>query len=252
MWPLIVGGALAAGGAIGNYLSNEADAERLTEAYDKLTGRLDSTVNQNQSDIDKYGALMSSMYGGSDLAYKDALKRFTESPVYQNQDFSYDDDVSKYYDPYANQRMDAAMRAIENSAAANGNRFSSDFIDRVGAKQQAMASEEWEKAYDKLMKDRQMALQEYNANSQNGWNNYNAQQKRLTDLIGAYGNDRSSYAEGMGDVLSAGMNNRMGALQTQAQTIMGKADAQQGTGIEALLGNLSSAGANFFGNYFGN
>lgn len=249
MWPVIAG--LGAASALGSYLGNRSDAERASEAYDRIAGLAKEAGALNEGDIKSYGGLINNMYGTGARQYDTALANFLSSPVYQNEGFSYNGNVSDYMDPYANQRAAAAMQAIENSAASGGNRFSSDFISRVGAKQQALASEEWEKAYNKLMQDRQMALSEYNTNSQNAWNNYNAMNARNQYAVDAYGNDRNQYVSGLGDAMSAAIQNRNAVLQTQANAISGNANAQNGTSGWNLLGSLGGAGLNFLSSYYG-
>ena len=251
MWPAIALAAAAGASAIGNYMGNKADADRASEAYDKISGLATRAGGLNEGDIKSYGSLINNMYGNGARQYDTALANFLSSPVYQNEGFSYNGNVSDYMDPYANQRVDAAMNAINNSAASGGNRFSSDYINRVGAKQQALASEEWEKAYNKLMQDRQMALSEYNTNSQNNWNNYNAMNDRNQYAVGAYGNDRNQYVSGVGDAMSAAIQNRNAVLQTQANAIAGNANAQNGTSGWNLLGSLGGAGLNFLSSYYG-
>lgn len=248
---LAVGGGLAGLGALGNWLGANENADLMSQAYDDLTTETDKVVGANQADINNYGQLVNNTYGAGAAKYGSALDKFLNSPVYQNEGFNYDKDVSSFYDPYANQRVDAAMNALNNAGASGGNRFSSDFMSRMAAKQQAMASEEWSKAYDKLMQDRQMAMQEYNTNSQNAWNNYNAQRQSNLDAVNAYGADRANLMQGLSDTTMATMNNRMGGLQTQAQAIMGTANAKQDTGWGSLFGNLGSAGASFLGSFYG-
>lgn len=251
MWPALVAGGLALGSAIGNYIANSEAADRASDAYNQISGLAQAAGAQNEADIKSYGNLINNMYGNEAAQYGNALAKFLNSPVYQNEGFSYNGNVSDYMDPYANQRADAAMQAIANASASNGSRFSSDYISRVGAKQQALASEEWEKAYNKLMQDRQMALSEYNTNSQNAWNNYNATNARNQYAVDAYGNARNQYVSGLGDAMSAGVQNRNAVLQTQANAIAGKTNAQQGTSGWDLVSGLTGAGANFLGSYFG-
>lgn len=250
-WPLIVAGALAAGGAISNYMGKSADAERAEEAYNRIQGLAEATGNANAADIQAYKNLVAQTYGNGAANYNNALANFLNSPVYQNEAFSYGKDISQFMDPAANQRVDAAMQAIENSGASAGNRFSSDFINRVGAKQQALASEEWEKAYNRLMQDKQMAMNEYTLNSNNAWNNYNATNTRNQYAVDAYGKDRDAYIGGMSDAMSAGITNRTGVLNSQAQAISGTAAAQQGTSGWDLLSGLAGAGGQFMSSYFG-
>ena len=255
--PLAAAGGLAIASALGNYLGNNAAAERAKEAYEKISGLAQEAGAMNEADISSFGNFVNNTYGAGAKKYDSALADFLASPVYQNEAFSYTDangnpiTVDNFMDPYANQRAAAAMQAIENSAASGGNRFSSDFISRVGAKQQSLASEEWEKAYNKLMQDRQMALNEYNTNSTNAWNNYNATNDRAKYGVDAYGKDRDSYFNGLSDTLSASIANRNAVLQAQANAIAGTANAQQGTSGWDLLGGLGGAGLNFLSSYYG-
>lgn len=242
---------MAAGSAISNWMGKNADAERAEAAYNKIQGLAERTGSLNQQDIDEYKQLVASQYGQGAANYSQALQDFLNSPVYQNKGFTYTGNISDYMDPAMNQRVDAAMNAINNSAASGGNRFSSDYINRVGARQQAMASEEWEKAYAKLMQDRQAALNEYNVNSQNAWNNYNATNTRNQYAVDAYGKDREAYTNGLAEALSAGVNNRTGILNSQAQAISGAANAQQGTSGWDLAGGLMGAGGQFLSSWFG-
>lgn len=251
MWPAIIAGGLAAAGALGNYMGNQADAERAAEAYDRIQGLAQAAGTANQQDIQSYKNLVAQTYGQGAANYGTALQNFLNSPVFQNEGFSYGGDISQFMDPAANQRVDAAMAAINNSAASGGNRFSSDFINRVGAKQQSLASEEWEKAYNKLMQDRANQLSEWQANSQNNWNNYNAQTARDQYAVDAYGKDREGYIGGLSDAMSAGIANRTGILNAQSNAIAGTANAQQGTSGWDLLSGLGGAGGAFLSSWFG-
>lgn len=251
MWPAIIAGGLAAAGALGNYMGNQADAERAAEAYDRIQGLAETAGTKNEQDIQAYKNLVAQTYGQGAANYQSALQNFLNSPVYQNEGFSYGGDISQFMDPAANQRVDAAMTAINNSAASNGSRFSSDFINRVGAKQQSLASEEWEKAYNKLQQDRANQLAEWQANSQNNWNNYNAQTARDQYAVDAYGKDREGYIGGLSDAMSAGIANRTGLLNAQSQAIAGTANAQQGTSGWDLLSGLGGAGGAFLSSWFG-
>lgn len=251
MWPAIIAGGLAAAGALGNYMGNQADAERAAEAYDRIQGLAQAAGTANQQDINAYKNLVAQTYGQGAANYQDALAKFLNSPVFQNEGFSYGGDISQFMDPAANQRVDAAMAAINNSAASNGSRFSSDFINRVGAKQQSLASEEWEKAYSKLQQARANQLAEWQANSQNNWNNYNAQTARDQYAVDAYGKDREGYIGGLSDAMSAGIANRTGLLNAQSNAIAGTANAQQGTSGWDLLSGLGGAGGAFLSSWFG-
>lgn len=249
MIPLLVGGGLALGAGLANYFEGQSNAQNAAETYDKIMGMAGQASEANQADIAKYGALVNNTYGQGAAQYDQALADFLNSPVYQNEGFGYEGDINQFYDPAANQRVAAAMDAINASASAGGNRFSSDYVNRVAAKQQALASEEWQKAYDRLMADRQRALGEWQANSQNNWNNYNATQDRAQYAVDAYGNDRNAYMQGQGDILSAGITNRNANLQTMADAMGGKAQAQNSA--PGFLSSVLEPVSGFVGKYFG-
>lgn len=248
MIPAIVAGAIAAGSIASNLYDSHKNRKTASNYYNGIKDKANETVQANQQDINSYKQALYDTYGQGADNYSEALQNFLDSPVYQNEGFSYGGDIDQFFDPAANQRVDAAMTAINNSAATGGNRFSSDYVNRVGAKQQAMASEEWEKAYNRLMQDRQTQMNEWQANSQNNWNNYNATADRAKYAVDAYGNDRDQLMQGLGDTTTATMNNRLGGLQTQAQVAAGLANSQQGQGtMSQILGPV----AQFAGSYFG-
>ena len=251
MWPAIIAGGLAAAGAVGNYMGNRAAADNAENAYNRIQGMAEDTGAANQQDIQSYKNLVAQTYGQGAANYDAALQKFLNSPVYQNEGFSFSDDISNYMDPAANQRLDAALNAINNNAASNGSRFSSDYNSRLGAAAQAQTSQEWEKAYNRLQQARQQAANEYQLNSQNNWNNYNAQVARDQYGVNAYANDRNQYINGLSDALSAGIANRTGILDAQTQAIAGTANAQQGTSGWDLLGGLGGAGGQFLPSWFG-
>lgn len=257
MVPLIVGGALAAGSIASNLWNSSENRKAAEEAYDKIAKAANTAVTANQGDIDNYKGFIQKMYGQGALNYENALGQFMRQPVYQASDFTYTDEngnpitIDKFYDPAANQRVEAAMSAINDSAATGGNRFSSDYANRVGAKQQAMASEEWANAYQRLMQDRQQQLTEWQNNTQNQWNNYNANVDRSKYLIDQLNNDRNAYTQGIGEATMATMANRLGGLQTQANVAAGLANAAQNNNAGGAIASALGPIAQFAGSYFG-
>lgn len=251
MVPLIVGGALAAGSIASNLYNSSENRKVAEDAYKRIVSAANEANAANQQEIIAYRNLIANQYGNGAANYNNALARFLASPVYQNEGFEYTGDVNDYYDPAANQRVAAAMDAINSSAATGGNRFSSDYVNRVGAKQQALSSEEYEKAYQRLMADRQQQLAAWQNNSQNNWNNYNANVDRAKYGIDQYANDRDQYTQGLGDATVAMMNSRLGALQSQANVSAGYANAMQNQNAGGALSSALGPIAQFAGSYFG-
>lgn len=253
--PAIIGGALAAGSIISNMYDSDQRAKRTREAYKDITNSINATSKANEQDIADYEALLRSTYGQGANSYQDALAKFLSSPVYQNKDFAYVDEngnpitIDQFFDPAANQQVAAAMDAINASSSTGHNRFSSDYVNAVAAKQRALSSEAWRDAYDRMMRDRSQALSEYNMNSQNGWNNYNATTAKEQAAVNAYGADRTALMQGLSDTTMAGMNNRLGTLQSQVNATTGLTNAQnqESNPFSQILGPASQ----FMGSYFG-
>jgi len=216
-------------------LGNSKQVDAALASYDKLMDEADSVYTQNMKDLGTYGTLIQDTYGENAGKYNDALQTFLDSAVYQGKDFNYTGDINDFYSKFANQRAQQAMDAIRGTY---GDIMSSEFANAMGAKQQALASEEWEKAYDKLLRDRQMKLSEWQANQTNQWNNYNAQQDRYKAAVEAYGNDRNALISGKGDVIGNTINARNANLSTVSDITQARANAelQRQSGNAALLG----------------
>lgn len=231
---------VAAGNYVGEFLglTNGQAVDQALAAYDALEDKANAVNTSNQADLDAFWQRVNGAYGANAGRYNGALASYLGSDTYQNKDFGYTGNVEDFYDRFANQRADAATRAIANSSAAGGNRFSSDYVNQVAAKQQALASEEWEKAYNKLMQDRQQQLSEYNANSNNAWNNYNATQSKLKAAVDAYGKAQDQLMSGYSDYIGNTIGNRNADLQTQASLTQGRNDAA----LSRTNGNAATLG----------
>lgn len=249
MLPLIIGGAIAAGSIASNLYNDYKNRQSAGEAYDDIVDRAEEASAANDMDIANVRSRLQAAYGDGAGKYQQALQDFLNSGVYQNKGFEFTGDVSDYMDPFQQQRVQAAMNAINNSAATGGNRFSSDYVNRVAGKQQALANEAWKDAYDTLMRERSVQLQEWQANSQNNWNNWNATQDRAKYAVDTYGRDRDALLQGYNDTTMARMNNRLGLLNTQANVAAGRTAALQNSnnGLANALGPV----AQFAGSYFG-
>lgn len=228
---------IAAGNFLGDWLglSNSKAVDAAQDSYDSLMNTAGQYYNQNLSDLAKYGNLLQSVYGSGASQYNDALNALLNSDVYQSDTFNYTGDINDFYDKFANQRAAAATNAIRNSF---GDVMSSEYADAVAAKQQALSSEEWEKAYNKLLRDREAQLSEWRANNDALWKNYEAQQDRYKTAVDAYGNDRTSLMEGMGDVYGNTISARNANLSTLSDLTQAKANA----GLQRQSGNAATLG----------
>jgi hypothetical protein len=94
-----------------------------------------------------------------------------------------------------------------NALRESSDIFGSDYMDAMAAKQQALASEEWDKAYNRYMQDRQQSANEWQMNTNAGQNAYNNRYNKNKDLL--------SVAQGAQDNLSNAYGNYINNLANQ-------------------------------------
>ena len=146
--------------------SNNDAVNKGIKSLDEIKAYADDIAAKNNALYGDYYGQMQGMYGDNAAKYNDAVANLADA-IANRKDFSYNEDVNSFLDPAREQRAAAAMGAINNASASGGNRFSSNYIDKVAAKQQALASEEWKAAYDRMMQDRSQQLQEWQTGQQN-------------------------------------------------------------------------------------
>lgn len=196
-------------------------------ALDDILAQGRGVSAQNRALIDSYNQRMNDIYGSGASKYEDAVAALSDAIANQG---NYDKTVEDFLDPARNQRVAAAMSAINNSAGADGTRFSSGYLSKLAAKQQALASEEWKSAYDRLMQDRQQQLQQAQVGVQN-----------LGTMANLYGNDRNALANAIGEYTSNMANQNNADLQMAADITGQKAnlDANRKGGFSAILDGLA-------------
>ena len=222
--------------ALGFGNNKQTDAAQRT--LDEMLARANGVSAQNRGLIRDYYDQMNGTFSEGASKYNDAVAALADAIAHQG---DYDKTVNDFLDPAREQRVQAAMSAINNSAAAGGNRFSSNYLDKVAAKQQALASEEWRSAYDRLMQDRQQQLQQAQTGVQN-----------LGTMANIYGNDRNNLMQALSEYTSNMANQNNADLQMATDVMGQKAnlDMNRKGGISAILDGLApvaGAIAPFFG-----
>lgn len=214
-------------------LSNRKQIDAAQGMLDEVLGRADSVSAQNKNLYGNYYNQMKGMYGEGAAAYSDAVKNLADA-IENREDFSYQGNVNDFLDPAREQRVQAATNAINNAASAGGNRFSSNYLDKLAAKQQALASEEWSKAYDKMMQDRAQQLQEWETGQQKINN--------LGTLANIYQSDRNQLGNAIGDYYTAMANQNNADLQVYSDVAGNKAnlESQRNSGAGGLLQGVGS------------
>ena len=204
--------------------SNTKAVKAGQKAYDDMAAKADAAYAQNEADLQRYYQTMADKYGGDDAKFRDAVERYLNGEPVHVQDFSYDKSVEDFFDPAAGMRAQNAMTAINNAAGSEGSRFSSDFLNRQAAKQQALASEEWQKSYDRLMQDRQAQLNQWQANAANERANATAANERVKAAIDIYGQGSEKADQAFADLIAGLVGNRQEQTQTEMDAVSGKTD----------------------------
>lgn len=214
-------------------LSNGKQIDDAKATLDDVLDRASRTGSQNRGLYGDYYKQMQGMYGEGAQAYSDAVKNLADA-IGNREDFSYQGSVNDFLDPAREQRVQAATDAINNAASAGGNRFSSGYLDKLAAKQQALASEEWSKAYDKMMRDRAQQLQEWETGQQKINN--------LGTLANIYQSDRNQLGNAIGDFYTAMANQNNADLEVYSDIAQSKSnlDAQRNSGAGSLLQGVGS------------
>lgn len=183
-----------------------ADANKVLS---DLQNRADKTSLENKGLYKQYLDKVNDTYGDTASKYSKYLSDLESQVVPESEPFNFNKDLNDYYSKFANQRQNKAMNAIANSRANAGSMFSSDYLNELGAKQQALASEEWDKAYQKYMQDRSQSLNEFNVNQNLAQQNYQNRFNKANTMLNVAGNAQDNLSNAYGSYISnmAGQNN---------------------------------------------
>lgn len=204
--------------------SNTEAVKAGQDAYDDMAAKADAAYAQNEADLQRYYQTMADKYGDDEAKRREAIERYLNGEPVQVEDFSYDKSVEDFLDPAAGMRAQNAMTAINNAAGSDGSRFSSDFLNRQAAKQQALASEEWQKSYDRLMQDRQAQLNQWQANADNERANAASADERVKAAMDIYGQGSEKADQAFADLIAGLVGNRQAQTQTDMDAVSGKTD----------------------------
>ena len=198
-------------------------------AIQKAQDKADAASSANRDLYNQFYNKTQSTYGDTAAKVDDYLKNLEGMEAYDPGKFEYTGDVNDFYSKAADLRIKNAMNNLRESSDI----FSSDYQDAMAAKQQAMASEEWDKAYDRYMRDRSQTANEWQMNANAGQQAYQNTYGKNKDLLGiaqgaqdnlmnAYGNyinnmanqnniDTQNYAN-MVQQMAANENSKKGVL----------------------------------------
>jgi len=155
--------------------------------------------------------------------------------------FGYDKTVEDFASPATAMRVQNAMNAIENSRANAGDMFSSDHLNALNAKAQAIASEEYEKAFDRYNADRTRTLNEWNANNEEKKNAYASQndiyKTMMNQLANDYNTDTTNLMNSLSDYYGGlvNANNAYTNGLANMNTSLGNASLSENNGVADML-----------------
>lgn len=206
------------------------------DALDKVSELGKENSAKNRALYNNYLSSVNKTYGDTAKKLGEYLDKLENTEVYDPGQFEYEGDVNDFYSKAANQRVAQAMNNMTSNAAAAGNMFSSDFQNAMAAKQQAMASEEWDKAYDRYMQDRAQQMNEFNVNAQAGQQAYNNKYNLNKDLLAQASNAQDNIMNAFGSYTSnlAGQNN----IDTQNAANIAQQRAANLNSEKDLLGRI--------------
>lgn len=213
------------------------NVSKANAALDDAYKAAEDAAGQNASLYSQYMNRVNNAYGGEAAKMGDRVAALENLDVYDPGQFGYDKSIEDFYSKAANQRVNKATNAITNSMANAGNMFSSDYTDALAAKQQALASEEWDKAFDKYNADRSRALNEFSTNANIGQQTYSNMYNKNKDLLGISQNAQDNTLNAFGTYTQGLANNNSMLAQNKANIAQQKA-ANQLTRNKSLLGKI--------------
>ena len=230
------------GDALG--LSNNDQIDSAQKTLDDVLARANGVSAQNRQLYNDYLGQMQGIYGQGASNYGDAVTRLANAIGQGPAEFTPTGTVEDFYDKFAGQAQAQAMDALNQSASTGGSRFSSNYNDKLAAKQRALSTEAWRTAFDTWMRDRSRQLQEWQA-GQSARQNYIG---NLGQMANIYGQDRSQLTGAIDNYYSNIANQNNADLESYADTMNARAnlDAQRSNGVGQMVGPLVQLGAALF------
>lgn len=198
----------------------------------KAQDKADAASSANRDLYNQFYNKTQSTYGDTAAKVDDYLKNLEGMEAYDPGKFEYTGDVNDFYSKAADLRIKNAMNNMRESSDI----FSSDYQDAMAAKQQAMASEEWDKAYERYMQDRSQTANEWQMNANAGQQAYQNTYGKNKDLLsiaqGAQDNLMNAYGNYINNM--ANQNN----VDTQNYANMTQQMAANNNSKKGVLGRL--------------
>ena len=201
-------------------------------AIKKAQEKANAASNANKELYNQFYDKTQSTYGDTAANVDNYLNKLEGMEAYDPGQFSYTGDVNDFYSKAADLRIKNAMNALRESSDI----FSSDYQDAMAAKQQAMASEEWDKAYDRYMRDRSQTANEWQMNANAGQQAYDNTYGKNKDLLSVAQNAQDNLMNAYGNYINnmANQNN----VDTQNYSNMVQQIAANQNSKKGMLGRI--------------
>ena len=201
-------------------------------AIKKAQEKANAASKANKDLYNQFYDKTQSTYGDTAANVDDYLKKLEGMEAYDPGQFSYTGDVNDFYSKAADLRIKNAMNSLRESSDI----FSSDYQDAMAAKQQAMASEEWDKAYDRYMRDRSQTANEWQMNANAGQQAYDNTYGKNKDLLSVAQNAQDNLMNAYGNYINnmANQNN----VDTQNYSNMVQQIAANQNSKKGMLGRI--------------
>ena len=206
-------------------------------SLDKAYAKAEEAANKNNDLFNQYMDKVKGAYGNEAANLDKRVNALENLTPYDAGQFSYDNGIDDFYSKFANQRKQQAIDSVTNSMANAGNMFSSDYTDALAAKQQALASEEWDKAFERYQQDRNRALSEFSTNANIGQQTYSNMYNKNKDLLGISQNAKDNIINAFGTYTQGLANNNSMLAQNAANVAQAQA-ANQLSNNKSLLGKI--------------
>lgn len=212
-------------------LQQDRRVRTANDAIKKAQDKADATSSANRDLYNQFYNTTQSTYGDTAAKVTKYLDNLEGMKTYDPGTFEYTGDVNDFYSKAADLRIKNAMNALRESSDI----FSSDYQDAMAAKQQAMASEEWDKAYDRYMRDRSQTANEWQMNANAGQQAYENAYGKNKDMLSVAQNAQDNLMNAFGNYINniANQNNvdtqnysnamqQMAANQNSKKTVLGR------------------------------
>lgn len=194
--------------------------------------KADAASRANKDLYNQFYDKTQSTYGDTAAKVDEYLKALEGTKTYDPGKFEYTGDVNDFYSKAADLRIKNAMNALRESSDI----FSSDYQDAMAAKQQALATEEWDKAYDRYMRDRSQTANEWQMNANAGQQAYDNTYGKNKDLLGVAQNAQDNLMNAYGNYINNMANQNNVDTQNYANMIQQMAANQNSK--KGMLGRI--------------